>query len=138
MSIIISDIVFSYNKFYTPWIPGLLVKMVNISIVHKKISWRDGGKWLTYSWSAYQTYTESWYFLKSPRQKNFLCRLVEFIRNNFFKSIPKSFFKFPKVWKIWKWKFSQKHAFLLLLHQTLYIFKNSWCQNPKHVLVLNH
>ena len=124
MSIIISDIVFSYNKFYTPWIPGISVKLVNISIVHKKISWRDGGKWLTHSWSAYQTYTENWYFLKSPRQNFFLWRLVQFIRNIFFKSIPKSIFKFPKVWKIWKWKkFSQNHAFLLLFHRLFTFLK---------------
>ena len=55
------------------------MKIVNISIVHKRISWRDGGKRLTYSWSAYETYTEDWYFLKSPRQNFFFYGPVQFI-----------------------------------------------------------
>ena len=60
-------------------------------------------------------------------------------QKNLFKLIPKSISKFPKVWKIWKWKLlCRNHAFLFLFPLTLDSFKSNRWQNQKRSLVLNY
>ena len=60
--------------------------------------------------------------------RKYLCKLIV-------KSIP----KFPWVSKIWKWKnLYLNYVFLCLFHLILDSFENTWWQNPKRALVLNH